>query len=113
MSITNFDAFLDETLPNEEPKGFEIKGERFDLPAVLPAKAMLVFSRYIERNRPDLAADTFYLSVLGQEQYDRLLDLVPDLRTVVALIDKIAALYTGDDGEERKNAPTVQRKNKK
>lgn len=117
MSITNFDAFLDEVAIDDEkvePKGFEIKDTKFDLPDILPAKALLVFARYAERDRVDLAVDTFYSSVLGAEQYEKLLDLVPDIRVLILMVDKIAAFYTGDIQERNeKNVQKVQRGKRK
>lgn len=111
---TNFDAFLDEVDSSESPeKGFALGEEQFTLPAVLPAKLMLKLSRLGNSNQEQLRGmDLVLQSLLGDEQYDRLLDLVPDMQKLMVLAGKIIGLYTAGEGDNSKNAGKVQKRSK-
>lgn len=109
---TNFDAFLDEVDSNESPeKGFALGEEQFTLPAVLPAKLILKMSRLGDSPQDavrgmDLALQT----LLGDEQYERILDLVPDGEKLVILAGKIMGLY--QENKPSPNARKVQKRSK-
>lgn len=110
----NFDAFLDEVdgLPESE-KGFELGDEKFILPAILPAKLMLKLSRLGSTDQDQLRGmDLTLQTLLGDEQYERVLELVPDIIKLNRLATKIIEMYTSTNGNNSKNASKVQRQRK-
>ncbi len=111
----SFDSFLDEVEIDERPKkGFALGGETFDLPDILPAKLMLKLSRLGKSNEDNLKGVDLVLStLLGEEQYEKVLDLVPDMEKLSILTTKMIELYqpnTGDEKKERKTQVTNKRK---
>lgn len=110
---TSFDIFLDEVEVNERPKkGFALGDNTFDLPDILPAKLMLRLSRLSKSNEDSLKGmDLILITLLGEEQYERVLDLVPDMEKLSVLTGQIIQLYNpGDEKKERKTQPQSKRK---
>lgn len=102
----SFDSFIDEVEIDDRPKkGFALGDETFDLPDTLPAKLMLKLSRLSKSNEDNLKGMDLVLStLLGEEQYERVLDLVPDMEKLSVLAGKMIELYqpAGDEKKERK-----------
>jgi hypothetical protein len=110
---TNFDNFLDEVEINERPKkGFALGEETFDLPDIFPAKLMLKISRLGKSNEDNLKGiDLILLTLLGEEQYERVLDLVPEMERLSVLATKIVEMY--NPGTDSKNEVKTQRGKRK
>lgn len=103
-----FDAFADESgLTEEVNKGFNYAGENYDLPVTLPAAAVLRLMRKIKTNELG-AIDDFLTSILGEEQYERLLDSGIALERLALLVGKITEMYAPQTAQVTTN-PKVAR----
>lgn len=111
----SFDAFIDEVeVAVQQKKGFALGDETFDLPDTLPAKLMLKLSRLSKSNEDQLKGmDLVLQTLLGDEQYERVLDLVPEMEKLGVLAGKIINLYNPNNnnaGINRPNERSTQRK---
>lgn len=98
-TFTAFDSFIETT--EAQAKGFELKGQQYTLPAELPASAMLRFTRKLKGSDQEqqqaliTAFDSFFMDVLGEEQYTRLLETGISLTGLKHVYDAIMDIYNG------------------
>lgn len=108
MSYRNFDTFLEETSEEQKIGGFVLKGQQFELPEQLPAKVMLRNLRGTKKKptQEDLIQqyESFFVDILGQEQYERLLDTGISLDGLNKLLVQILDMYKvgGDESPNPK-----------
>lgn len=110
MSYENLDALLNETDVNagELPsRVLQLRGKEFTLPAELNSKAVMKYARHAETN-PVVAADAFLLGMLGEEQYDELLDLVPRLEQLVIVAQHIMQFYAPNENTAVPTNPNLK-----
>lgn len=94
---SDFDAFMQEsdaTTSNVTTTvdGFEYAGEKYTLPKELLAKTVLRFMRKVKTDELN-AVDTFLNNMLGEEQYEKLLDSDIGLPKLMRLIEWIINQY--------------------
>lgn len=96
MSYHEFNAFIAEA-ERVAPHGFQIGEEQFTLPSELPAKIILKSMRLagkeVAQEQVLSFFDEFFTTILGKEQYDRLLDTGISFTVLQKLIEWIIQQY--------------------
>lgn len=105
---TEFNAFIAEA-ERIAPRGFQIGDKQFTLPAELPAKIILKSMRLagkeVEQEQVLNFFDEFFTTMLGSEQYERLLDTGIGFTALQKLIEWTIAQYQPAEAKKstRKN----------